>query len=249
VILFEFKFRTSLVKLLALNYADPCAWFVPEILQCYAVAPILFYLLKKYDIRIFCVIQITLFIALNFILFNAGLKPINCTGYRGLFFANILLFGAGLAIAQILSTKPRLLSRYATYLTALIFCFFIHITIPFALKCFYGYPEIAIGFLFLLSSILFVYTALNSRIYIPMPRFFQALGIYSYSIYLFHRIYFRGLEKIGLLEKSDTPLSGILACILLLPVFLAIVTFFEEIVNSVTSQCFNLKNIFQKESL
>jgi peptidoglycan/LPS O-acetylase OafA/YrhL len=91
-----------------------------------------------------------------------------------------------------------------------------------------------------------VYSVLNSNSYLPFSKFFQGLGIYAYSIFLFHRNYFKGLEKIGILEKYDVSPGSMLICIILLPVFLASVAYFEEIVNGMVNRNFNLKDITRK---
>jgi hypothetical protein len=54
------------------------------------------------------------------------------------------------------------------------------------------------------------------------------------------------LEKIGVLEKYDVSLVGILIGVMLLPVFLAGIAYFEEVVNGLANRNFNFKTITQK---
>jgi len=95
-------------------------------------------------------------------------------------------------------------------------------------------------------SILCVYSILNSTIYLPFSRLFQGLGIYSYSIYLFHRYYFKGVQKIVILERYDLSIESILIVILLLPLFIVSLAYFEEIINGVANRNFNLKDVTRK---
>jgi len=243
--LLQHGFNIHLLPYLGLDFIRPVIpWFVPAILQCYLVAPVLFLLMKKCGIQLFAIIVVIVFIALNFILlFIIGYPPVPSIayhGYNGLFFSHVLLFGAGLIIAHFSSTEPKRLSQFSVCFIAVLFIFFLHETTPQTNIHFSGSVIILEAF-FLMFSALCVYSLVNSDSYLPFSRFFQGLGIYSYSIYLFHRYYFNALETSGILKKYDLSLVGILVCILLLPFFLAGITYFEEIVNSIVHRHFDLK--------
>ena len=134
-----------------------------------------------------------------------------------MFFSHLLLFGAGLIIAHLTSATLKTLSPFRVCVITLLFVFFLHATTPQANIHFSG-SGIILEVFFLLFSILCVCSILNSTIYLPCAKLFQGLGVYSYSIFLFHRYYFRGLEKIGVLEKYDVSLVSMLIGLILLPV-------------------------------
>jgi peptidoglycan/LPS O-acetylase OafA/YrhL len=238
-------FNIKVLPFLGLDFIRPVIpWFVPAILQCYIVAPVLFLLMKKCGIKIYAILMVIVFIALNFILlFLIGypsVPSIAYHGYNGLFFSHVLLFGTGLIIARLSSAEPKRLSQLSVCFIAVLFIFFLHETTPQTNIHFSGSIIILEAF-FLVFSALCVYSLVNSDSYLPFSRFFQGLGIYSYSIYLFHCYYFNGLEASGILKKYDLSLVGILICILLLPLFLAGITYFEEIVNRIVNRNFDLK--------
>ncbi len=188
------------------------------------------------------------FIVLNLVLFYLGVPNVPAIayhGYNGMFFSHLLLFGAGLIIAHLASATPKILPPFRVCVITLLFVFFLHETTPQASIHFSG-SEIVLEVFFLVFSILCVCSILNSTIYLPCAKLFQGLGVYTYSIFLFHRYYFRGLEKIVMLEKYDVSLVSILIGVLLLPVFLAGIAYFEEVVNGLVNRNFNFKTTTQK---
>jgi peptidoglycan/LPS O-acetylase OafA/YrhL len=234
---------------LAWDFIRPAVpWFIPAILQCYIVAPFFFLLLNRLGIKYFSIVLGIGFIVLNLVLFSLGVPNVPSIayhGYHGMFFDHLLLFGAGLIIAHLASANLKTRSPFGVCVITLLFVFFLHATTPQANIHFSGSKTVLEVF-FLLFSILCVYSILNSTIYLPGARLFQGLGVYSYSIFLFHRYYFRGLEKIGLLEKYNVSLTIILIGVMLLPVFLAAIAYGEEIVNGLVNRNFNFKTIRQK---
>jgi len=247
--LLEYNSQVKLIQLLAWDFFRPARpWFVPAILQCYIVAPFFFLLLNRLGIKRFSILLGVGFIVLNLVLFSIGVPNVPAIayhGYNGMFFSHLLLFGAGLIIAHLASAKLKTISPFRVCVITLLFVFFIHETTPQTTIHFSG-SELVLEVLFLLFSILCVCSILNSAIYLPCAKIFQRLGVYSYSIFLFHRYYFRGLEKIGVLEKYDVSLVGILIGVMLLPVFLAGIAYFEEVVNGLANRNFNFKTITQK---
>ena len=235
-LIIEHTFKINLMQLLALDFFRPSIpWFVPAILQCYLVAPFFFVLLDKVGIKLYSAALLAGFCVLNLILFYRGIPneaAIAYHGYNGFFFSHILLFGAGLLIARISSTASKTLSHSRVYLIVLLFLFFLHETTPHTDIHFSG-SIIILEVCFLLVSILCVYSIVNSAVYLPCSRLFQGLGIYSYSIYLFHPYYFKGLQRIVVLERYNLSLASIFVCILLLPLFLASLAYCEEIINGV----------------
>jgi peptidoglycan/LPS O-acetylase OafA/YrhL len=246
----KYKFQIKVIQFLALDFIRPeILWFIPAIIQCYIIAPFLFVLMNKLGVKLYSIALVAGFIILNAILLSAGYPTVASIAYHGynggFFFSHILLFGTGFIIAHLSSTKPETLSNFSVCLITLIFILFLHATTPQTQIHFHG-SRIVLEVFFLLFSMLCVYSVLNSNSYLPFSKFFQGLGIYSYSIFLFHHNYFKGLEKIGILEKYDVSPGSILICILLLPVFLASVAYFEEMVNGMVNQNFNLKDITRK---
>ena len=238
-------FNIKVMPFLGLDFIRPVIpWFIPAIIQCYLIAPVLFLLLKKGGIRLYTVILVAGFIILNGLLrFIIGYPPVPSIayhGYNGLFFSHVFLFGAGLIIAHLASTAPKKLSHVSVFLITLLFIFFLHETTPQTTFHFRG-SLLVLEIFFLVFSTLCVYAIVNSDSYLPFSRFFQGLGIYSYSIYLFHRYYFDGLEASGILKRYDVSPMVIVVCILLLPLFLAGITCFEEIINRFAHGNFNVK--------
>lgn len=243
--------QVTLIQLLALDFIKPATqWFVPAILQCYIVAPFFFWLINKLGVKIYSTVLVIGYTALNIGLFSLGVKRvagISFHNYHGFFFSHILLFGTGFAIAYLFVTKPKIFSNFKVYLVAFLFIFFLHQTTPQT-----NFPD-AINVLevfFLFFSIFFVYVIINSNAYLPFFKFFQKLGIYSYSIYLFHRYCDKWLQKMGILERynegCNLSLVGILFFVILFPLFLACLAYFEEIVNNVVNRNFNFKDITKR---
>jgi peptidoglycan/LPS O-acetylase OafA/YrhL len=247
--LLEYNFRVTLVQLLAWDFMRPAVpWFIPAILQCYLVAPLFFLLINRLGVKRFSIMLGAGFVVLNLVLFSLGVPNVPSIayhGYHGMFFSHLLLFGAGVIIARLASTRPKTLSPLRVCVMTVLFICFLHAPTPQANIHFSGSKTVLEVF-FLLFSIVCVYSFLNSTVYLPGARVFQGLGVYSYSIFLFHRYYFKGLEKIGMLEPYNVSLAGMLISVMLLPVFLAGIAYGEEVVNGLVNRNFDFKATTQK---
>lgn len=95
-------------------------WFIPALLQCYIISPVIYRAIKKSPI-ISLVILIAAFVSINFLFLSSHVPSVitkladfTRSKWRGLYFLNIVIFAFGLFIPVLLRTlRTRGLERYA----------------------------------------------------------------------------------------------------------------------------------------
>jgi peptidoglycan/LPS O-acetylase OafA/YrhL len=237
-------FSNGLLGFFALDIFHPKSpWFIPAIIQCYFLSPILFIFFRNMSIRKSLFFMTIIFIVLNILMFNLIGKPFRSIGYCGLFFQHIFLFNLGFILAKFDSIKA--LPRYILFSFIFLYLIFIQETTP---QYFLEFPfkRIIFSFVFPFTAFLFCYSIFSGRIYLPFGRILQSIGKYTYSIYLFHGVGFTMLVKIGLLEKQDASFIGIIIALLLSPVFICIYSILEIIVNEFILGKRDIKNVIKK---
>ncbi|MCC0177421.1 acyltransferase [Waterburya agarophytonicola K14] len=236
---------TSILAFFALDFINPQSpWFIPAIIQCYLVAPLLFLYFRKLNIKKSVLIIVTTFILLNVALLSLGVNPVKTLAYRGLFFQNIFLFLLGFILAKIDSFKA--LPKYALLLSFLIYLFCINETSPLSVLSFSG-KSILFSLLFSCSTFLVCYAFLSRRINLPLSNFFQTSGKYSYSIYLFHGLSLTVLSAIGILNKSsEALLTNSIIALFWFPILLGFCSLLEIIIGEFIFGKRDIKNVKTK---
>ncbi|MHB8159840.1 MAG: acyltransferase family protein [Thermoleophilia bacterium] len=205
-------------------------WFITAIIQCYWIAPLCFYLLKKLGVFRFCLglavfTLAALFISAIFYLnmfaqfYLPAMGPPLAFLYKGFFFGNIVLFALGMLIAPLVSSYAlRFRGRGATAIaTAFYFASIYFLRFPNML---FDKSELLLVPVFFIAVMLFCLVAIVNQPKLPFESIFMVLGRHSYTIYLFHYQFLFGLASLGLI-KYNTPLSAA-AALLLSPALLLI---------------------------
>jgi peptidoglycan/LPS O-acetylase OafA/YrhL len=236
-------FSNGVLGFFGLDFINPKSpWFVPAIIQCYLLSPILYRVFKDMRVKKSMTILIILFILVNVLLFALAGAPHKAIGYRGLFFNNIFLFCLGFMLAKI--KIPKELPSYVVYICVFLFLFFIHETTP---QGFISFPFKGKIFFIIFPFIVFIFcfSIFSKRIYLPLKNAIQTIGNYTYSIYLFAGVGPFILFKIGVLKKMDPSFTGILVLILLSPVFIWLYSTLEIILNEFIFKTKDLKIVFK----
>lgn len=187
-------------------------WFLTSILQCYYVAPLLFFVLKKYGLAIYAALALAILIGtlgvtsiFAFNLFGRLHLPVIDQPlvffYKGYFLGNIVLFTFGMMIVPLskvmgkwLKGWPQLIASFVLF-AALIYGLRFPDTLIFR-SSFYFMP------LFLISSALFCMTAIVTNPRLPFSFFFAPMGRHSYTVYLYHYQFMALLAYLGLISKG-----------------------------------------------
>lgn len=227
----------SLLTLLGVR-APGHFWFIPAILQCYLVAPLVYVLIHKNRVLTF-VGLILGFVLLNYILLSDVAPPtlIYLCKYvhghwRGLFFLYILLFALSLFITVFescrddIGTKEKTL-YYLTLFASLVGCMIIvkyrsHVPVLYEISVSTIYPLL----LLLVSS----QYAISMGVRIPIISF---IGAISYPLYLFHILFFR--EVVTLFPAQNYPVLGHLIVLVLLPLLVTSCVLINKVNNHATS--------------
>lgn len=235
------KFPDGIIGFLALNFFQPKSpWFVPAIMQCYLIAPLLFLLTNRLKLKYSFSIVFSLFLTINITLLAAGFVPERAIGFRGLFFLHIFLFYLGCVLAKI--EEKRKWSNIWGYCTFLLVLIFIHETTPQAFLHFQS--KVPIFSVFLSFSIFFLCLSLFSAdIILPMHKAMNFVGRHSYSIFLFHGFSFKTLMMLDIIHKKNTELSGFLIWLATLPLFFFFFAVFETTVNEFVFGNRDIKNV------
>ncbi|MHB0867378.1 MAG: acyltransferase family protein [Thermoleophilia bacterium] len=204
------------------------AWFIPELVQCYLAAPLLYYLLRK--LRQWRFVAFILALGAVFMVvslyYSRILDLINGSGipdppaliYRTMFLGNVLLFAFGLCMPLLVRQVKPYVNNYVTL--AFLIAFFVSLYLVrdeyFLLARLSSQLWLFPLYLFSVSGLCL--SAIAANRVLPLSRAIAYLGGYSLTIYLFHWQYYVLLEKVGLINSSE--LWSAAATITLFPVFL-----------------------------
>jgi len=192
-------------------------WFIPTLLQCYVLAPLIFSGMRKNKAALITIVVLA-FAGINCLaeLGHAGYLIVTLMGFlhtwwRGLYFIYILLFTFGIWLPYFLNPtriKHPLFAKLA-------FCLLLASTLGFMILLkYYVQNRLFFGILPLAALALLFIHAIR---YTISFRVFAYLGSISYSIYLFHILYFKAIDGIGF---AGRPLADLAICIVLFPLFL-----------------------------
>lgn len=199
-------------------------WFVAAIIQCFAVAPLLFFGLKKWGAEKVAAGALTAMLAASAVcaalIFYGAAKgsPLFAVApqYRNVWLGNIFLFAVGMALPEALE-RIKEPSRFALFIVFVVFAALLFVSRGFIVKS----PALNV-----VPSTLFVLSAAWLSILImkaapfaaPAQKIAGELGRRSYSIYLFHFVYYHAAGKIF----GGFTLAALAAILVLSPVFIFI---------------------------
>ncbi len=175
--------------LLATDFTDPpFLWFIPAILQCYLLAPFLFLIIQRFALPGLGGLAVVL-LALGLAAPGLGVPHERVWVYRDLHFNSIIMFLLGMSIPLLRAQHFLPVGRkWAT----LFFFLFILIIIQqrFELIALPGGKTLSA--LLLTATVLFFCASfMELQGPAPLEKIFQRLGVYTYSLYVFHPLYFR----------------------------------------------------------
>jgi peptidoglycan/LPS O-acetylase OafA/YrhL len=210
-------------------------WFLNALIQCYLVAPLLFELIKKLKPGTFLILVFCLFAMFNIVSHFSGYtsEAFNLK-YRNLAGGHLFLFSMGMMLPWFIKKEPAVLSSKRTALLGLIlFLLLTYATrqIDFIFKN----VGILLSPVFLLAVLFFCYSVLTGKLSVSsgiLSRLLIFMGIYSYSLYLFHLDYFRFLSQMGFIKKELVP--GHFFTIGFFPVFFLMCMLVEKLINRIT---------------
>jgi peptidoglycan/LPS O-acetylase OafA/YrhL len=195
-------------------------WFIPTLLQCYALAPLIFSGMRKNKAAL-VIIVILAFAGINSLLYlgyasQPVMKLVSFlhAGWRGFYFIYILLFTFGLLLPCFLNATQATQIKHPIF-GKLAFCLLLASTLSFMMLLKYFVMNGLFFAILPLPGLALLFT--HAIRYVIKFRVFAYLGSISYSIYLFHMLYYKIIDGIGFTKNSLTNLAISIA---LFPLFL-----------------------------
>jgi peptidoglycan/LPS O-acetylase OafA/YrhL len=215
-----------------LSFWIPCGihanghyWFIPALLQCYLLSPLIYWGIK-YKPATFLVVFIAGLIIINLIFLTNNspiiiekLADFTNSKWREIYFLHILVFVFGFLSASFVNARKfkiyvggmsnGILFWFFTFLIVILMLILKHVGHSFLAKtiAFTCIPLILIALLFIYSII---YSVEN--------KYFNFLGSISYSIYLFHMSFYLLLSKFG--KYPTNSIKELMWSLALFPFFL-----------------------------
>ena len=216
-------------------------WFVPAILQCYLIAPVIFLVTTHHRLRalvlgLFLFVIANLFIIADYLpeAFVNELKFIHLK-WRGVYFLYILVFSLSMLIPQSLATRGGEARPEKYFYVVMLFLLILVVMISVQMQIDH-YEGRTFNEKFWATIIPLVLMTLMS-IYIIANglsvKFLSWLGRRSYSLYLFHVSYFFLINRIFQINKDS--LAELLILLVLFPVFLIFCTATDALGNRLSS--------------
>lgn len=222
----SFFLRQFDLEVLAIYLGAPkVSWFVTAILECYLLAPFLFRVLQRLGDKGFAVFNGLLASAslvVSYLLIDgrdwSGSSAMVALMFRQFFLGHVVMFSFGMmlpfAVARYGERSRRSWLLLALSLAALLLSFYL------------GRFGIRIYPLFVASTIAFCLMMIIVRPPLPLGRLIILLGTCSYTLYMFHRVFFMLLDEAGL--TVDGSRASILYTLLLSPLLVLFCVFLER---------------------
>lgn len=194
-------------------------WFIPALVQCYLLAPLVFLALKRLSMPAY-MLMVAVVTALFMLIshyYDWLLAQVHAFGvpdplalfYRPMFMANLVLFALGMAVPRLLDRYPQRLENGAAVAAA---------AAALVLMMYLARDGGMLLFsLFMLTVFVFCLVVIGAGARMPLAMMFVPLGESSYPLYLFHRHFFGLLALVGIIVNDS--LVGVGFTLLLFPLF------------------------------
>jgi peptidoglycan/LPS O-acetylase OafA/YrhL len=219
-------------------HGDYHFWFIPALIQCYCLSIPIFYAIKRNTPMMIAGLGIAVIIFNTLIFWDIlpswVIKVIEFTNseYRSIFLLHIIIFSFGMLLASYPLQKQVHLRGEEFWIKNISFVLFIGFILVFmiALKfsrltllqqLFQVLPLLSIAYLC-------IYVLRNNL----KLSFFEQLGTISYSLYLYHMIFYELISRIG--GFSTNSFSELMWTIILSPILVFICMKFEKLGNFFT---------------
>lgn len=203
-------------------------WFVPAIIQCYLLAPLLYSLLskakaKKYLAINLAIVPLLLPVTVFYLSrFESTIDDpfLNIFFYKNFFLTNVVLFSLGIVIVPLVSQlKFRIGNRAFLFPAFALFALMLYLT-----RGSYSFLDqqhdlvlISLIPLFILSCFALCLILIASNTTVPFSSILRHPGRDSYQLYLFHLIFIAFLARISLIKSND--LLSFIIFLVCLPLF------------------------------
>ncbi len=203
-------------------------WFITSLVQCYLVAPLLFLFIRKYGYKKY-IITISFVMFLVYVLYLFADLPYSRDFfvYRYLFLSHIFLFAAGMAIPSVIANHQSALNN--KMLVSVSFAFFLILVYwTREANIFFTNSAIYIAPLFVIVATIFCLYLIATRPPLIFKKPVMLTGTYSYSLFLFHTIFFIVLSRVGIIKGAT--LQSTILTFLLFPIFLLGCVILEKLI-------------------
>ena len=213
-------------------------WFIPAIIQCYLLAPLVFILIRRYRfLSLNCIVLA--FVAVNLLL-NAGIMPATIGNslkfvhlhWRDIYFLYLLLFTLSMYLPHYLDTWENIPAYEKKYCFVLLLVLVLTIMIVFK----YHGPSSTL-YLLMARTICPLVILSIAALYLLANRLQFSLltwvGSVSYPVYLFHVIVYRSIDEISGFGKDSVAELLIVAAVL--PLFFYLSMLIDRWNNKITT--------------
>ncbi|WP_027182962.1 acyltransferase family protein [Desulfovibrio inopinatus] len=242
-LVFAFRFATSstfrgsasFLTFLALDFTSPVfLWFIPAIVQCYIISPLLFSVTRRYSFVSALLGSFLVVVILNFIAPIVHIPSVRVWYYRDVFLGHIFLFCLGMFFAS--SVKQGREFRVIGHPFLWGFLLIASIVLQRVLGPLdQVYPSL-VDLLFPLAASFFCISLMQSSCSLPLVKLLTPLGMSSYGLYLLHPVLFHKIH-----EVVGMPTVESLIMLSLFPFFVFFSKKIEELVQF--EQVLRLKDI------
>lgn len=209
-------------------------WFMTALFQCYLIAPLIYFILKKTPLKLYLAGSAVLALIAT----PLSLLPetqIDMLEYRYFLGAHILLFGLGMALPAVVARCKGKINN--AMLAGSLVAFFLSVYATRTESDIFSQSHVVFIPLMVLCAFALGVTWLSLEPSLPLPGLFGTLGQHTYSLYLFHIPFYCLLADAGLLKNNH--LFSVEIIVVLLPLFIFICIRAERGFNLLTSQAMN----------
>ncbi len=207
-------------------------WFITAIIQCYWLAPLFYFLLKKlgvarYGLLMLFLTGLTLLVSWTFYLRQFALFHLPAMGepqayfFKGYFLGHLLLFAMGMMVAPLAAAVGSRLKHGLVFLgSAVLFSGLIY-ALRFV-DFLFPHSELYLVPVLFASAVLFCFCAIAYAPRMPLLQpLVMRMGKLAFPLYLFHYQWFAILFDLGLI-RYEFPGRSLAAFLISLPLFVLV---------------------------
>jgi peptidoglycan/LPS O-acetylase OafA/YrhL len=191
-------------------------WFITSLIQCYIFAPVIVFFRNVLGNKTYIIVLSTIMLLVHFISVILGFDTSRENfGYRFFTMGHLFLFCYGVCIPKI-SSSGMIAKKSSLILSGVVFA--IRLVLTRNNNILFQNSAMYLSLIFMMSCFIFIASILQQKKFSLNNYIINVIGRYSYSIYLFHSVYYYLLYKLGFIQKNS--LLSIILTLGIFPIFL-----------------------------